>query len=61
MGIGLKGVTSLVETGIDAQEQHRQNAESLALLYIEFGFKACERGENLEQCILNYRKIRAGK
>jgi hypothetical protein len=58
MGIGAEGVKKLVEAGIGAQEEHRRNAEQIALLYIEFGYKACERGESLEQAIINYRKIR---
>jgi len=57
MGIGAEGVKKLVEAGINAQEERKQNDMQLALLYIEFGYKACERGESLEQTILNYRKI----
>lgn len=57
MGIGTKAVKKLLDAGIDAQEEHRQNAERLALLYIEFGYKACERGENLEQAIMSYHAL----
>lgn len=51
-------IKSIVDVGISAQEHLRRNNEKLALLYIEFGYKGCEAGKNLEQVIMDYRSIR---
>lgn len=50
-----------VQEGIAAQKESRLVAQRLALLYIEFGFKACERGENLEMAIRRYHEINKPK
>lgn len=50
-----------VHQGIAAQEEHKANARQLALLYMEWGFKACERGLNLEGAMIEFNKIQAGK
>lgn len=49
-----------VQRGIEAQTEMKENRAQLARLYVEWGFKACERGLNLEGAMLEFEKIYRG-
>lgn len=57
MGIGPEAIGKMVRQAINTQEEYKINGQQLALLYIEFGYKACERGESLEQAIMRYHEL----
>lgn len=43
--------------GIAAQAEHKEHAKELARLYVEWGYKACERGLNIQATMAEFEAI----